>query len=76
MRIILIAGAALALAACGGDDTSADNMAADNMLFDQNLALDPMMNMDANGVMDSETENMMMNDLNMNDPDTNLANGL
>jgi hypothetical protein len=32
--------------------------------------------MDGNAVTNAETENMMMNDLTTNTPDTNLANGL
>jgi hypothetical protein len=29
-----------------------------------------------NGAMDANTQNMMMQDANTNDPDTNLANGM
>ena len=91
MRVFLIVSAALALSACGGsrDSEAADeaNMAAsDNMMMDQNMAMDPMMNgnmaMDpmmngtANGAVDPATQNLMQQDMNTNSPDTNLANGL
>ena len=81
MRTLLLVGcAALALSACGDNDSSeANNVAADNMMMDQNAALgDPTMdpNMTGNMPVDSATQNMMMNDMNTNDPDTNLANGM
>lgn len=90
MRIFLAASAALALAACGGSETSSTetNMAADNMMMDQNMAMDPMMNgsgnmaMDpmmngtGNGMIDPATQNMIQQDMNTNSPDTNLANGM
>ena len=89
MRAFLVIGAALALGACGGGDTRSDeaNMAADNMMIDQNMAMDPMMNADANMAMDPmmngttnsldpATQNMIEQDMNTNDADTNLANGL
>ncbi len=93
MRILLIAGATLGLAACGGggdtQSSEANNMAADNMMMDTNMAMDPaLMNgtgnmaMDpamngaaANG-MDPATQNMVQQDMNTNEPDTNLANGM
>ena len=86
MRTILLAGAALALSACGGGGDSADNgantLATDNMLMDENLMMDAnasmngMGGMDANMSMNGTTENMMMQDAASNDADTNLANGL
>ena len=89
MRAFLVIGAALALGACGGGDREADeaNMAADNMMVDENMAMDPMMNADANMAMDPmmngttngldpTTQNMIEQDMNTNDADTNLANGL
>ena len=89
MRAFLVIGAALALGACGDRDTRSDetNMAADNMMVDQNMAMDPMMNADANMAMDPmmngttngidpTTQNMIEQDMNTNDADTNLANGL
>jgi len=91
MRILLIVGATLALAACGGGgDTQANdgNMAAENTMMDQNMALDPMMNGTGNLAMDPAmngaagngmnpaTQNMIQQDMNTNEPDTNLANGM
>ncbi len=81
--------AALTLTACGGGN-EANEAAADNaMTTDHSMAMDPaMMNgmdanatMDANAMggnatMDANTQNAMMNDMNTNDPDTNLANGM
>ncbi len=91
MRAFIVMGVALAVAACGGggDTKSGDaNMAtSDNMTMDQNMALDPMMNGTGNMAMDPmmngtangadpATQNMMQQDMNTNDPDTNLANGM
>ena len=91
MRKFLIVGATLARAACGGGGTESDsvNVAADNMMMDQNMAIDPaLMNGTGNMAMDPAmangagnaadpaTQNMMQQDMNTNDPDTNLANGM
>ena len=85
MRMIALAGLALALAACGGGDNAADEanvLAADNMLMDENLLLDSNASMNGLGGMDANasthaaTENLMMKDATTNDADTNLANGL
>jgi hypothetical protein len=76
--LILAAGAALALSACGGNNDTAANEdlnATDNMALDQNLAGTPG-GMDSNLATNATTENMMMNDLTTNDADTNLANGM
>jgi len=97
MRIILIAGAALAVAACGGGDKAETNTSTTNSMTANTMTTDPMsMNqtipMDQNGSMGgmtnmggnmgvgmgagSNTQNMMMKDMETNDPDTNLANGM
>ena len=92
MRKFLVIGAALALSACGGGGETQSNeanmTASDNMMMDQNMAMDPMMNgggnmaMDpamngtANGAIDPVTQNMIQKDMNTNSPDTNLANGM
>ena len=85
MRNILILGALAALAACGGGETESDavNTGVEaNLVVDDNLAMDPAMNMDANAALDgnaaadSATANAMAKDLNTNDADTNLANGM
>ena len=69
--LILVAGAALALAACSSNDGADNNMAVDNLTVD-NLVIDNTTaidtNMDANMAMD----NMTVND--MNAVDTNAAN--
>ena len=81
-RILLVAGAALSLAACGGgaESEAANDMnalGADNMALDQNgMMANNMGGMDANAATNASTENMMMNDLTTNNPDTNLANGM
>lgn len=82
--LLLAAGAALTLSACGGGETTEANTAnaleADaNMSMDANMAMDPNMSMnatDANMAIDPATQNMIANDMNTNDPDTNLANGM
>ena len=82
MRAILAIGcAALTLSACGGgaDTTAANNadaMTVDNMMVDENAAMTGPGGMDGNMDTNAMTENMMMNDMNTNDPDTNLANGM
>jgi hypothetical protein len=55
MRIILLAGAVLALSACGGGESAndANNMAADNMMMDGNMMMGDDMMMDDNGAMNS-----------------------
>ena len=87
--LILTAGAALALSACGGgeqtDANAANGMDANMMAMDNMSAADNMM-MDANAAMngaamdgnmaDPATQNMVQQDMNTNDPDTNLANGM
>lgn len=85
--LILAAGAALTLAACGGGNEAANSeanaMAMDNMAMDANMTMDANMmdmnmggmdaNMSTNGAMEA---NMMAQDMNTNAPDTNLANGM
>lgn len=78
----LVAGAALTLSACGGGESEANEqnaMMANDMMMDQNMAMDPAMNgmmTDPNMAMDANTQNMVMQDMNTNDPDANLANGM
>jgi len=95
--LILVAGAALSLSACGGNSSTndANTMATDNMMMDsgnlstdQNMMMDSNMSnmgmdsnmsggMDANMATNATTENnMMAQDRNTNDPDTNIANGM
>jgi len=86
MRMIWLAGTALALSACGGGSETAANEAnavtADNMMLDQNMMVDQngsvnaLTNMDGNSAVDANTQNMMLKDATTNDPDTNLANGM
>jgi len=92
MKISTTIIAALGLVALGACDSKADDnaamdgnmdamatenmgMAADNMgmTTDANMAADGMMN-GADGM--NATENAMATDMNTNDPDTNLANGM
>jgi len=77
--MILLAGAALSLSACGGgaEDEAAnvDTLQVNNLVVD-NATVGTDMNMDANMSMNSDTHNAMMNDLTQNDADTNLANGM
>ncbi|HEX8572322.1 MAG TPA: hypothetical protein VF759_06190 [Allosphingosinicella sp.] len=84
--MMILAGMALALAACGsGASDSADDsnsLAADNMMMDDNMMLDPnaplngSAGLDSNASVDSNTQNLIEKDAATNDPDTNLANGL
>ena len=84
--LILVAGAALSLAACGSNRDEAVNADANMMVADNMATMDAnMMGMDANmtGGADgnmmtngSTEANMMATDMNTNAPDTNLANGM
>jgi hypothetical protein len=88
--LILVAGAALTLAACGSNRDEAANadanlMMADNMAtmdanmmgMDSNMMAGNMTGMDGNMMASNSMEaNMMMQDMNTNSPDTNLANGM
>lgn len=85
MRAIILAGLALATAACGGGETEAtdaNTMGGVNMMMDGNVMMDANASMNgmttggANGAMDANTQNMMMQDATSNDADTNLANGM
>jgi hypothetical protein len=88
--LILVAGAALSLAACGGNNNETANadanmMMADNMSTmdanmmgtDANMMAGNMGGADANMMTNGATEaNMMAQDMNSNSADTNLANGM
>lgn len=86
--LILMIGAAVAISACSkgnGDQNSADmnNIsatdpnAANMMATDENGAMaNGAGGMDMNTATNSATENQMKKDLNTNDKDTNLSNGL
>jgi hypothetical protein len=85
MRIIALAGLALALSACGGNNSNSDEanaLGTDNLMIDDNMMLDANASMNGSGGMDANastnasTENLMMKDATTNDADTNLANGL
>ena len=79
MRVlILAAGAALTLTACGETDSPTDDMnAADNMLVDETAVANDVGGLDANAATNAgEEANLVANDLITNDADTNLANGM
>jgi hypothetical protein len=91
MRMILIAGAALAITACGGGGNKSGTNTANGTMGTNGATTNGMMTpppaagvgtngaMGApaapNGAMDSNTQNLMAKDARTNDPDTNLANG-
>ncbi|HEX8444743.1 MAG TPA: hypothetical protein VF631_13960 [Allosphingosinicella sp.] len=71
--------------AASGNMTMDQNMTMDPMMngnmgmdpmMNGNMATDPAMNGMANGAADPATQNAMQKDMNANDPDTNLANGM
>ena len=85
MRASILAFAAvLALSACGkGNDqanadlNATDPNAANMMMTDDNAAMaNGAGGMDMNTATNAATENAMAKDLNTNDKDTNLANGM
>jgi hypothetical protein len=83
--LILVAGAALAVAACSSNDSANNTMNVDeNLTTDMNAtdmnamdmnATDANMTMNAADGMNA-TENAVVNDLTTNSPDANLANGM
>lgn len=92
MKISTTIIAAIGLAALSACDARTDDNAAMDVNMDANMAIDNMdmttdpnmtdPNMAANGMMMNgadgmnATENAMATDMNTNDPDTNLANGM
>jgi hypothetical protein len=74
--LILAAGAALALSACSSGNDAQNNttdLQVGNLIVDENTANAAGVDMNAmNGAAD---QNAVMNDLTLNDADTNLANG-
>ena len=75
--LLLLAGAALSLAACGSNDATEANADMNAMAGDNMMMANDMGGLDANLATNAATEeNMMMNDLTTNDADTNLANGM
>lgn len=85
MRVLILAScAALALTACNRNDGQAnadlnatDPNAANMIATDENSALgNGAGGADMNVATNSATENAMAKDLNTNDKDTNLSNGL
>jgi hypothetical protein len=84
--LILVAGAALAVAACSSNDSANNTMNVDENLATTDMnAMDmnamDMNAMDANMTMNAAdgmnaTENAMVNDMTTNSPDANLANGM
>ena len=79
--LILVAGAALAVSACGGNEAAenemnVDNITADNLMVNDTTAIDATTNLDANMANDMNMTNDVANDLTNNDADANLANGM
>ena len=78
--LILVAGAALTLTACGGTDSATDENAVstENLAIDDNAMLaNDAGGLDANTATNAEAEaNLVANDLTTNDADSNLANGI
>ena len=82
--MILAAGAVLALSACGSnDEANQTDLSVNNLVVEDlsNGSDTMMMNgdmnaMDMNAMNDADTANAMATDMNTNDPDTNLANGM
>ena len=79
--IFLIAGAALALSACGNnssESTDANTLEVNTLVVDDGALANGDLNAvgTENGMIDANTANAVQQDLNTNDPDTNLANGL
>ncbi|HEV2126697.1 MAG TPA: hypothetical protein VGW38_28390 [Chloroflexota bacterium] len=89
--LMLVAGAALTLSACGdgrqAEENGVDTLAVNNLIvegdpaatgLDGNMTMNGMTGVDpATGLpADPATQNAIQEDLTTNTPDTNLANGL
>ena len=83
--MILAAGAVLALSACGSnDEANQTDLSVNNLVVEDlsNGSDTMMMNggdmnaVDMNSMNGAETANALATDMNTNDPDTNLANGM
>ena len=78
--ILLIAGAALALSACGdrNEADEANTLAEENLALntDLNADLNATGNLDGNAATDANLTNALIEDATTNDADTNLANGM
>ena len=83
--MILAAGAVLALSACGSNneanqtDLSVNNLVVEDLSNGSDTMMmngDDMNAMDMNSMNGAETANAVATDMNTNDPDTNLANGM
>lgn len=73
---LLISCAALGLAACSRDEAAEDaNMADANLTMEENMVMDNAMNGDIN-MADDTTANLVNQDMQSNEADANLANGL
>ena len=78
--LILVAGAVLTLSACNANDADNESLNVDNLAVENLVVNDPAamngVTTDANGVTNSDTANLVVEDLTTNDADTNLANGM
>ena len=83
--MILAAGAVLALSACdSNNEANQTDLSVNNLVVEDlsNGSDTMMMNggdmnaMDMNSMNGAETANAIATDMNTNDPDTNLANGM
>lgn len=82
--LILVAGAALTVSACGGREAeeanSVDTLAVNNLVVDENTlggaTTDLNVAVNGTGELDSNTANAVAEDLTTNSPDANLANGM
>jgi GTP cyclohydrolase III len=83
-KILIISGAALAVAACGSnnDSNQLDTLAVNNLVVDDGMMnagttdINTMTTDDLNNMSAADTQNAVQQDLNTNDRDANLANGL
>ncbi|HYI42464.1 MAG TPA: hypothetical protein VD768_02440 [Sphingomicrobium sp.] len=82
--LILAAGAALTLSACGGGggETAENNtlavetLDANNLVVSDPAALNGTATLDANATGNADSANLVAEDLTTNSPDANLSNGL
>lgn len=80
--LVLLAGAALTLSACGGGDAetdanAVDTLAVNNLIVEDNGMANATADLNATmNAVDGNAANAVAEDLTTNDADANLANGL
>ncbi len=74
--LILVAGAALAVSACGSNESADNTMNVDTIEANTIVETNDVNALDANLTLDANSANAVAEDLTTNSADANLANGI